>query len=283
MAGMGIFRGWLAHPTRLTLTRNHASLSWVDHRPDRLACNNHETLMSAVTDAIRDRHSSRRPFDPSRPVTQSDLTQIFDAARWAPTPCNMQNFEIIVVDDVTLLKRICAIPDQVSERYLRENFEQLSFGEEKLRERKAGMLAADFPKTWTDPENWNPKSDIRTQLTYLGMTIDECQTLVLVTYDKTRHAPGSENDALGHMSLGCVMQNMWLASTSLGIGIQMLTVFSEGLVEKALKAILRLPETMAIAFACSVGYPSEPDPGYLRVRRDLKQFVHHNRYGNLDR
>jgi hypothetical protein len=39
---------------------------------------------------------------------------------------------------------------------------------------------------------------------------------------------------------------------------------------------------MKIAFACSLGYPARTAETYLRVRRDLEDFVHHNAYGHKD-
>ena len=238
--------------------------------------------MSAISGIIRNRHSSRGGFDPRKPVSHADLQEILEAARWAPTPNNMQNFELVVVDDPEQLQRICAIPDDLPQRYLRESFELLRFSEQALEAERSGMLAADFPVTWVDPKAWNPQSNIRTQLTHLGMTLDEQQTLLLVVFDNTKRAPGSDHDVLGHMSLGCVMENMWLTCEALGIGMHMLTVFSDGMVEKALQTILMLPQHMSIAFACSVGYPLAPTSNYLRVRRDLGDFVHHDRFGSKD-
>jgi nitroreductase len=238
--------------------------------------------MSAISGIIRNRHSSRGGFDPQKPVAREDLQEILEAARWAPTPNNMQNFEIVVVDDPQLLKRICDIPDDLPERYLRENFEMLRFGEKELRARRSGMLAADYPDNWTDPDAWNPPSNISAQLTHLGMTLDQHQTLLLVVYDRTRRAPGSEHDVLGHMSLGCVMENMWLTSEAMGVGMQVLTVFADGQLEQALKAILMLPPELGVGFACSLGYPLVAASNYVRVRRDLGEFVHHNRFGSTD-
>jgi nitroreductase len=235
--------------------------------------------VSAVSDVIRNRHSSRGTFDPLRKVSDADLLQILEAARWAPTPSNMQNFEVLLVDDAEQLKRIFQIPTDMSENYLRENFEQLHDGEEDLKDAKSGMLMTDFPKTWTNPSAWNPESDIRTQLTYLGRGIDKHQTLLLVMFDKNKRAPGSDTDFLGHMSLGCVMENMWLTAEALGIGMHILTVFGEGSVAKSLRDIVTAPENMSIAFACSIGYPIEPSKKYLRVRREVGDFVHHNHFG----
>jgi len=238
--------------------------------------------MPAIVELIRDRHSTRGAFDCSRPVTKPQLKAILEAAQWAPTPTNMQNFEIVIVDAAEQLEAIGKIPAQMSERFLRENYEQLSFSEDELSIKKTGMLASAFPKQWTDPEAWNPGSDARSQLTFLGRSVLETPLLLVVLYDGNEHAPGSDGDSLGLMGLGCVMENMWLTAEELGIGMHVLTVFSDSAVEKEVVKTLHIPPPMKIAFACALGYAAEPSGRYVRVRRDLEGFVHHNRFGHKD-
>jgi nitroreductase len=238
--------------------------------------------MTDILKTIRERHSTREPFDPGRPVKKQDLKLILEAARWAPTANNMQNFEIILVDAKDRLDAIAKIPAEMSEAFLRENHEQLSFSKEELQIKKAGMLAEMFPPAWTNPEAWNPGSDYTSQLTFLGRSVGETQLLLIVLYDSRKRAPGSEGDFLGHMSLGCVMENMWLMSQSLGIGFHVLTVFSDGHVEKKVRNILHIPQHMKIAFACALGHPTVDSDTSIRVRREIEDFVHHNQFDHKD-
>jgi hypothetical protein len=53
-------------------------------------------------------------------------------------------------------------------------------------------------------------------------------------------------------------------------------------VERQLQQALKLPLPMKIAFACSLGYPAGPTTPFLRVRRELEAFVHHNLFGHKD-
>jgi len=194
----------------------------------------------------------------------------------------MQNFEIVIVDDKMQLEALGKIPAEMSEDFLRENYAQLSFSEAELSIKKTGMLASTFPRAWTNPEAWSPDSDATSQLTFLGVSVQETPLLLVVLYDGNKRAPGSEGDPLGHMGLGCVLENMWLISESLGIGFHVLTVFSNGPVEKQVKSVLHVAPHMKIAFACSLGHPLDPSASYVRVRRDLEDFVHHNQFGRKD-
>lgn len=92
--------------------------------------------MSDVLKVIRERHSSRVPFDSNRLPSKEDLRKILEAARWTPTAHNMQNFDIVIVDDKKILDEIGNIKSDISEEFLRENYQQLSSSEEELCKRR---------------------------------------------------------------------------------------------------------------------------------------------------
>ncbi|SPJ17948.1 Nitroreductase [Burkholderiales bacterium] len=234
--------------------------------------------MRDILDIVRDRHTSRVPFDPKQRIPEQDLQQILEAARWAPTAHNMQNFEVIVIDDKADLAVIGAIRSEPSSTFLRENYQQLAFSEEELLRKKTGLLASMFPPSWQTPDA-KPERDADGPHAFLGRPAPKCPMLLVVVYDTRKRAPASEADALGMMSLGCVMQNMWLMAETLGIGMQILSTFSQGEAEDELHRFLKIPQFMKIAFACRLGYPETASAGYLRVRRGIGELTHWNRYG----
>jgi len=235
--------------------------------------------MKEMLEVIHERHSSRVAFDRDRPISQQDLLQILEAARWAPTAHNMQNFEIVVVDDKSQLENLGKIESRISEDFLRENYQQLSFSEKELLEKKVGILGTFFPPSWRTPGNWS-KVARESEPSRLGETIRGSPGLLIVIYDPRKRAPASEGDVLGFMSLGCVMENMWLMAESLGIGFQIMSVFGADSVEREVKKILDIPEQMKIAFAVRMGYPVSTPSKFLRVRRDVAELAHHNRFGS---
>ncbi|MGA2305504.1 MAG: nitroreductase family protein [Acidimicrobiales bacterium] len=227
--------------------------------------------------AIRSRHSERVPFDPQRPVVEAHIQAILEAARWAPTAHNMQNFEIIVVDDPSVLAALGRVHGGTSEEFIRENYAQLSFSEEELIRKGTGLLATMFPPSWQEP---NGTPDVVTDIAhgFLDATMRSCPTVMIVVFDTRKRAPASKGDFLGVMSLGCVMQNMWLTATVLGVSMQIMSVFSAEHVEGELHEILSIPSSMSIAFACRLGYPLEEPGRYLRVRREIQRYTHRNAY-----
>ncbi len=231
-----------------------------------------------VLTLMRARHSARVPFDRARPVPRAALTKILEAARWAPTAHNMQNFDIVVVDAPALVDALGAIPAELSETFIRENFAQLSFSEEELRARKVGILGTMFPPSWRTSEPDMKAIAAERECASLHDTIQDSPTLLVVVYDPRKRAPASEGDFLGVISLGCMMENMWLVAESLGLGFQVMSVFSGATVAARVKETLGIPPALAIAFAVRLGYPTKS--AYpVRVRRDLGDFVHHDRFG----
>jgi len=225
-----------------------------------------------VLGLIEERHSSRIPFDTGRPVAKADLKRILEAGSWAPTAHNMQNFQVVVVDDNKILKEINSIKGQISMTFIKENYKQLSFSKEELLKKKTGIMGNVFPRSWITPGAKIDKNlDSRPMLS--------SPILAVVLYDPSRRAPASEGDFLGIMSLGCVMENMWIMADSLGLGFHVVSSLGAGHMEKEVKRILGIPKKLKIAFTFRLGHPVATPDTYLRVRRDIKDFTHHNRFG----
>jgi nitroreductase len=230
--------------------------------------------MPDILDLIRDRRSCRVGFDPSRPVSREHLDRILEAARWTPSAHNMQNWEIVVVDAPAVLDALARAERPVSEAFIRENYEQLSFSKEELLERKTGLLASMFPAAWQTPDF---KTDALEQqgISSRQRALLPGPVMLVVVYDPSRRAPASEGDFLGIISLGCLMENIWLEVEALGLGLQIVSSLADA---AELREILGIPEERRVAFSVRLGYPAEGPPEYLRVRREVKDFTHFNRY-----
>jgi nitroreductase len=232
--------------------------------------------MDDLLKIIQERHSTRALFDPHRQVPGRDVKKIIEAGRWAPTAHNMQNFEIIVIDDEKVLEHLGNITTYPSPDFILENFEQLSMSEEELLQKKVGILGMGFPPAWRDKSQPAAAMNGKTPGT-LDETMKGSPTILVVVYDTRKRAPASEGDVLGTLSLGCVMENMWLMAQKLDIGFQIMSAFS-GPVQKDVKKILNIPEHMAVSFAIRLGYQTAKSK-YLRVRRDPGSFTYRNSYG----
>jgi len=228
---------------------------------------------------MRARQSVRTPFDPHHSIAIEDMKQILEAARWAPTPHNMQNFEIVVVDNKDVLEKLGIIESRVTVDFLRENYEQLSFSKKELSRKKVGILGTTFPSSFRNPSMFRKVADECPPMS-LSQSIDGSPTILIVIYDSRKRAPDSEGDVLGLVSLGCVMENIWLMAQSLGISVRILSDFGDKGVDKEVKRILHIPGHMNVVYGLRLGYPIHPMAKNLRVRRELKDFTYYNDYKN---
>lgn len=237
--------------------------------------------MSAVNEVLRliaHRQSSKGGFDPQRPVDWESIRLIVEAARWAPSAHNMQNFEIVVVDDKSKLTELGRVETWLTEDYLREHYETLSFTEDDLLRRKIGLLGTGAPQSWRDPSKFAQVAR-ETPPSPLSQGMKGSPVVLVVFYDPRKRAPASEGDFLGIVSIGCMLENVWLAANSLGIGVKVLSSFGDQPGEKEVKRILGIPAEMRVAFGICLGYPFSQSSKYLRVRRDVESMAHHNSYG----
>jgi len=238
--------------------------------------------MADLLTLIQERRSQRGPYDRQRRLRGEDVRKIIDAGRWAPTAHNMQNFEVIVIDDRPLLDSIAKLDFPLSEVFVRENYAHLSFSETELAKKKVGILGTMFPPFMRKPDfKLSDLTEEEKKGAAARIPLQASAVLMIVVYDPRQRAPASEGDFLGIMSLGCVMENMWLMASSLGIGLHILSSLAAGPVEQELKRLLEIPTHLKIAFTCRLGYPKEANRGYVRVRRDIEDFTHHNRFGKM--
>jgi len=229
---------------------------------------------------IKERKSSRGLFDADRPLDAAVIENILEAATWAPTAHNMQNFEIVVVDDKAVLKQLSELEAAASPIFLRENYPQLSFSEEELKQRKTGILASQFPPAWLSEDARQGK--LVPPQAKLGEAIRRGPVMLMILYDPSRRAPASEGDILGIMSLGFMLENIWLMAAAEGVGLHVVSSFGNQPLAGKVKKLLAIPAELDLTLAIRLGYPDEDDQK-SRVRRDLEDFVSYNRYGQRDR
>lgn len=227
---------------------------------------------------LRARTSQRVAFDPHRPVSEAELAAVLESLRWAPTAHNMQNYEILVLDDPSVLEAIGDLTTRVEPEFLRENYALLSFSEAELAARRVGLLASQFPPEWLEPSRFEGNAAPGLPDRRVGERLLGAPVVLLVLYDCTRRAPGSPGDVLGFVSLGCVLQTGWLAAEALGLSVQVVSALSRAELADELRRLLGIPSRLAVAFGIRLGHPLAPPSDSPRVRREVDEFTHYNAY-----
>ena len=236
-------------------------------------------LPDDILQLTRSRKSTRAPFDRSLPVTDEELRRILEAGRWAPTAHNIQNYEIVAVRDPDVLGRIGRIGFVVPPEFLRENLKSVVLSEAEWEERRTGVLATQVPPEFLVPGGELTEAEEASLNAKFERLITATSWLLVVLYDRSRPAPGWTGDDIGLISLGFLLENMWLMATAQSIEFSIISILGEPHAAKEIAAILGIPEHLSIMFGVRLGRTATTlDPG-PRMRRNIDDFSHLDRYG----
>jgi len=183
--------------------------------------------MGHIIDAIKERRSIRKYS--SRPVSTEILSEILEAARWAPSAHNAQPWRFIVLIDTSL--------------------------KQELSEAMANAWTADMTEDGTPSETSENTSKASVErFTRAPVLIVACLTMEdMIKYaDESRQK--SERD-LAVQSLGAAIQNMLLVAHSKNLGACWFCapIFCKDTVRK----VLKIPEDAEPQALIALGYPAE--------------------------
>jgi nitroreductase len=101
--------------------------------------------------------------------------------------------------------------------------------------------------------------------------------LIIALFDPTMIALAPESGRLEMISLGCVLENMWLTAHVHHLDVQVLSALGADGTEAEVKRTLAIPEPWRIAFALRVGHALSV-PALRHDRRDPAAIVGRNRF-----
>jgi len=198
--------------------------------------------MSRVTDAIKTRRSIRKYS--ARKISAEVISEILEAARWAPSAHNAQPWRLIVLIDETLKRN--------------------------LAEAMANAWMADLIKDGTPAEvRENMTKASVERFTHASVLIVACITMNdMIQYaDEPRQK--CEHD-LAVQSLGAAIQNMLVVAHSKNLGACWFCapIFCK----EAVRKVLNIPEEVEPQALIAIGYPAEKPPA--PQRKTLENYVY---------
>ena len=249
-----------------------------------------------VFDAMMQRRSYRGAFQ-DRAVDAGDLDKLIEAARWAPSPFNVQPWELVIIQEAEGKSALAdvtehAVVEQFKDaKFLDDNSRWMRLTEAALEELRDGVLLTDhvtLPKLLQDaPEQLlqgvlkNAKSF--TLLGQLGAgkipakeiaaQVREAPLLMLITMNCKRYPPGEGGTRWMWLSMGMLIQNVLLAATALGIGVQFVSPPLERAADREqVRQLFNIPTSHEVITLLRIGYVEE-DSG-SSVRLQPSEFVH---------
>jgi nitroreductase len=249
-----------------------------------------------IFDAITQRRSHRGTFQ-NRPIDTADLEKLIEAARWTPSPFNVQPWELVLIREAegkAALAEVTerAIVEQFKDaKFLDDNSRWMRLTEADLKALGDGVLLTDhvtLPKLLQDaPDKLlegvlkNAKSF--TLLGHLGAgkipakeiatQVREAPLLMLITMNCKRYPPGDGGTRWMWLSMGMLIQNVLLAATALGIGVQFVSPPLERAVDREqVRQLFNIPTSHEVITLLRIGYVEENSGSSVRLQPS--EFVH---------
>lgn len=249
-----------------------------------------------VFDAITQRRSHRGTFQ-DRAIDAKDLEKLIEAARWTPSPFNVQPWELVIVQEAAGKDALA----EVTERAIVEQFKDAKFLDDNSRwmrltasDLKAfgdGVLLTDhvtLPKLLQGApdgilEGMLKNAKAFTLLGHLGAgkipakeiaaQVREAPLLMLVTMNCKRYPPGDGGTRWMWLSMGMLIQNVLLAATALDIGVQFVSAPLERPADREhVRQLFNIPTSHEVVTLLRMGYVEENRGNSVRLQSSA--FVH---------
>ncbi len=231
----------------------------------------------SLFDAITARRSHRGQFQDT-PIQSEDLDRLLEAAQWAPSPFNVQPWELLIIREIegkiTLadLTEKCVAEQFKDTKFLDDNRRWIRLTDEEWEATRDGVLLADhvnLPQILSKhPTKLGPLLKNAKHLGILGhlgageMPAKEISNLVrtsplliLVLMNTDRRPPGEGASRWMWIGMGAMIQNLLLAATSLHIGAQFVSAPLERQRDRQrIRSIFDLPASVEIISLMRLGY-----------------------------
>ena len=194
-------------------------------------------------EAIKDRRSIRQ--QKSDPIDDETLNKVLEAARWAPSWANAQEWRFIVVRDQKIKEQLAAT---------------------------RGMRPPGPPPGATPPATPPPPPPPPAILTS-PVTIVVCGELKKAGVRPDGTFTTDKGDYWYMYDTGLATQNLCLAAHALGLGTVILGAFDA----KKAGEILKVPEGFAVVVMVPLGVPAAP--GRASTRKELSEIVFVDEFG----
>lgn len=252
-----------------------------------------------VFDAIAQRRSYRREFR-DEPIAQADVDKLIEAARWAPSPFNVQPWELLIIKEaqgknaLADLTERCIVEQFKDSQFLDDNSRWMRLTEETWHEQGDGVLLADHvdlpPIIRNDPKKLAPLLKNAKHLSVLGHLgagrkpaetvsdlIRKSPMLMLILMDSRRRPPGDGGRRWMSLSMGAMIQNLLLAAAALKIGTQFISAPLERERDcDQIRQIFNIPPDYEVVSLLRLGYAASMRGKSVRLHSAA--FVKHENF-----
>ncbi|PZA07816.1 MULTISPECIES: nitroreductase family protein [unclassified Meiothermus] len=229
-------------------------------------------------EVIRKRKTTNGPFL-DKPVSREHQHLLMEAASRAPSHFNSQPWRFVLIEDKALIARIAELGGSSMERLIAEGrfFERyrpyFRFSEKEMEERRDGILIDQLPgplRPFTRQVMSPGALGLMRRLGVPRMLGEDNRKLIAgsplllaALLDKQEYRPGELSGFYSVLGLGMAIENIWLTTVELGMGIQFVSTPME--IPEAweeIRRLLEVPEGLELMAVYRLGYlpPERPRP-----------------------
>ncbi len=245
-------------------------------------------------EVVKRRRTTNGPFlpDPIRPEHQRLLVEV---AGMAPSHFNSQPWRFVLVEDREKIEEVARISGDSMKQLLEEGTfwkryrPYFRFSEAEMEERRDGIFFDQMPAVLKPFSRQVFSTTGQAVMNRFGVpkTLGEdnrklvggSPLLLAVLLDKTEYRPGELSGFYSVFGMGAAVENIWLTTAELGMGIQFVSTPME-IPEnwKRLQSLLKVPDDLELMAVYRLGYLPEnrrrPTIDWSsRQRKRISQYV----------
>ncbi|MGI8649012.1 MAG: nitroreductase family protein [Rubrobacter sp.] len=248
-------------------------------------------------DVVKGRRTTNGPFLPDA-VSPEDQRTLVEAASMAPSHFNSQPWRFVLVDERAKIEEVAAISGQSMTRLMEEGTfwkryrPYFRFSEREMAERGDGIFIDQMPAALKPFRKQLFSSAGQQIMNRLGVprTLGEdnrklvanSPLLLAVLLDRNEYRPEALSGFYSVFGMGAAVENIWLATVELGMGIQFVSTPME-IPEnwQKIERLLNVPDSLALMAVYRLGYvPKDRKRPTIdwqsRQRKRLSQYVFRN-------
>ena len=248
-------------------------------------------------EVVKRRRTTNGPFLQD-PVSPEDQRTLVEAAAMAPSHFNSQPWRFVLVDEREKIEEVARISGESMARLMEEGTfwkryrPYFRFSEEEMERRRDGIFIDQMPSVLKPFRKQIFSNTGQAVMNRFGVpkTLGEdnrklvagSPLLLAVLLDKAEYRPGELSGFYSIFGMGAAVENIWLTTAELGMGIQFVSTPME-IPEnwERIKRLLGVPDDLELMAVYRLGYvpPDAKRPTIdwsSRQRKRLSQYVFRN-------
>lgn len=248
-------------------------------------------------EVVRRRRTTNGPFLPD-PVSDEHQHLLVEAAAMAPSHFNSQPWRFVLVDDRQKIEEVASISGESMTRLMEEGTfwkryrPYFRFSEKEMEERRDGIFIDQMPPVLKPFRKQIFSNTGQAVMNRFGVpkTLGEdnrklvagSPLLLVVLLDRAEYKPGELSGFYSVFGMGAAVENIWLTTTEIGMGIQFVSTPME-IPEnwRRIQRLLEVPDDLELMAVYRLGYVPEDQrrptiDWSSRQRKRLSQYVFRN-------